>query len=53
MKEKPLIFIIGLPPASVDHGTALDITNKGIVSPVSIIESILVVAKYAPYWKVK
>jgi len=35
---------------SVDHGTALDIAGKGIASPVSMVEAILVAAKYAPYF---
>ncbi len=33
---------------SVDHGTAFDIAGKGIVSEVSMIEAILLAAKYAP-----
>ena len=33
---------------SVDHGTALDIAGKGIASAVSMVEAILVAAKYAP-----
>ncbi len=33
---------------SVDHGTAFDIAGKGIVSAVSMIEAILLAAKYAP-----
>ena len=33
---------------SVDHGTALDIAGRGIASAVSMIEAILVAAKYAP-----
>lgn len=33
---------------SVDHGTALDIAGKGIASAVSMIEAILLAAKYAP-----
>lgn len=42
----------GLPilRTSVDHGTAYDIAGKGIASPVSMIEAILVAAKYAPYF---
>lgn len=33
---------------SVDHGTAFDIAGKGIVSAVSMIEAVLLAAKYAP-----
>ena len=36
---------------SVDHGTAFDIAGKGIVSAVSMIEAILLAAKYAPNFK--
>jgi 4-hydroxythreonine-4-phosphate dehydrogenase len=33
---------------SVDHGTALDIAGKGIASHISMMEAILLAAKYAP-----
>ena len=35
---------------SVDHGTAFDIAGKGIASAVSMIESVKLAAKYAPYF---
>ena len=33
---------------SVDHGTAFDIAGKNIVSEVSMVEAILLAAKYSP-----
>lgn len=36
---------------SVDHGTAFDIAGKGIASEVSMIESVKLAAKYAPYFR--
>ena len=36
---------------SVDHGTAFDIAGKGIVSEISMVEAILLAAKYAPFFK--
>ena len=35
---------------SVDHGTAFDIAGKGTASAVSMIESVKLAAKYAPYF---
>lgn len=35
---------------SVDHGTAFDIAGKGIAGAVSMIESVRLAAKYAPYF---
>lgn len=48
--EKTIAITNGMPilRTSVDHGTAFDIAGKGIVSPVSMIEAILLAAKYAP-----
>ena len=48
--ERTVSITIGMPilRTSVDHGTALDIAGKGIASPVSLIESIRLAAKYAP-----
>ena len=48
--ERTVAVTNGMPilRTSVDHGTALDIAGKGIASPVSMIEAILVAAKYAP-----
>ena len=48
--EKTISITNGMPilRTSVDHGTAFDIAGKGIVSAVSMIEAILLAAKYAP-----
>ncbi|MBS6519459.1 MAG: 4-hydroxythreonine-4-phosphate dehydrogenase PdxA [Clostridiales bacterium] len=48
--EKTIAITNGMPilRTSVDHGTAFDIAGKNIVSAVSMIESILLAAKYAP-----
>lgn len=48
--EKTIAITNGMPilRTSVDHGTAFDIAGKGIVSSVSMIEAILLAAKYAP-----
>ncbi len=48
--EKTTAITNGMPilRTSVDHGTAFDIAGKGIVSAVSMIEAILLAAKYAP-----
>ncbi|MBR6472741.1 MAG: 4-hydroxythreonine-4-phosphate dehydrogenase PdxA, partial [Firmicutes bacterium] len=35
---------------SVDHGTAFDIAGKGIASAVSMVESVKLAAKYAPFF---
>jgi len=50
--ERTVAVTNGMPilRTSVDHGTALDIAGKGTASPVSMIEAILVAAKYAPYF---
>jgi len=50
--ERTVAVTNGMPilRTSVDHGTALDIAGKGMASPVSMIEAILVAAKYAPYF---
>lgn len=37
---------------SVDHGTAFDIAGKGIAGAVSMIESVRLAAKYAPYFTI-
>jgi len=36
---------------SVDHGTAFDIAGKNLASEVSMVEAILIAAKYAPYYR--
>lgn len=48
--EKTIAITNGMPilRTSVDHGTAFDIAGKNIVSAVSMIEAILLAAKYAP-----
>ncbi len=50
--EKTIAITNGMPilRTSVDHGTAFDIAGKGIASPVSMIEAILLAAKYAPHF---
>lgn len=50
--ERTIAITLGLPflRTSVDHGTAYDIAGKGIASEVSMVESILLAAKYSePY----
>lgn len=47
--ERTISVTLGLPfvRTSVDHGTAFDIAGKGIASPVSMVEAILMAAKFA------
>ena len=51
--ERTISITCGMPilRTSVDHGTAFDIAGKGAASAVSMVEAILVAAKYAPFWK--
>lgn len=51
--EKTIAITNGMPilRTSVDHGTAFDIAGKGIVSEVSMVEAILLAAKYAPNFR--
>jgi len=44
----------GLPflRTSVDHGTAMDIAGKGIASEISMVEAILLAAKYSPFFSI-
>ncbi len=51
--ERTISVTNGMPilRTSVDHGTAFDIAGKGIASEVSMIEAILLAAKYAPSFK--
>lgn len=52
--ERTIAITLGLPflRTSVDHGTAYDIAGKGIASEVSMVEAILLAAKYSePYSK--
>lgn len=48
--ERTISVTNGMPilRTSVDHGTAFDIAGKGIVSAVSMIEAIVLAARYAP-----
>lgn len=48
--ERTIAITGGMPilRTSVDHGTALDIAGKNIASPVSMIEAIVLAAKYSP-----
>jgi 4-hydroxythreonine-4-phosphate dehydrogenase len=50
--ERTISITGGLPilRTSVDHGTAFDIAGKGTASAVSMIESVKLAAKYAPYF---
>lgn len=50
--ERTIAITNGLPflRTSVDHGTAFDIAGTGEASAVSMIEAILLAAKYAPYY---
>ncbi|HEX2924815.1 MAG TPA: 4-hydroxythreonine-4-phosphate dehydrogenase PdxA [Ruminiclostridium sp.] len=52
--ERTIAITLGLPflRTSVDHGTAYDIAGKGIASEISMVEAILLAAKYSePYTK--
>jgi 4-hydroxythreonine-4-phosphate dehydrogenase len=51
--ERTISLTLGLPflRTSVDHGTAFDIAWQGKASAVSMIESVLVAARYAPAYK--
>lgn len=51
--EKTIAITGGMPilRTSVDHGTAFDIAGTGKVSAVSMIEAILLAAKYSPNYK--
>lgn len=51
--EKTIAITNGMPilRVSVDHGTAFDIAGKGLVSEVSMVEAILLAAKYAPNFR--
>lgn len=51
--ERTIAITGGMPilRTSVDHGTAFDIAGTGKVSAVSMIEAILLAAKYSPNYK--
>lgn len=38
---------------SVDHGTAMDIAGKNVANEISMVEAIVLAAKYAPYFTSK
>ena len=50
--ERTIAVTNGMPilRTSVDHGTAMDIAGKGIASSVSMVEAILLAAKYSPHF---
>ncbi|WP_251861680.1 4-hydroxythreonine-4-phosphate dehydrogenase PdxA [Clostridium sp. Marseille-Q2269] len=51
--ERTIAVTNGMPilRTSVDHGTALDIAGTGIASAVSMVEAIILAAKYSPKFK--
>lgn len=51
--ERTIAITGGMPilRTSVDHGTAMDIAGKGIASETSMVEAILLGAKYSPNFK--
>jgi 4-phospho-D-threonate 3-dehydrogenase / 4-phospho-D-erythronate 3-dehydrogenase len=53
--HKTISITNGMPflRTSVDHGTALDIAGKNIANEISMVEAIILAAKYAPYFRSK
>ena len=51
--ERTIAITLGMPilRTSVDHGTAMDIAGKNEASAVSMIEAILLAAKYSPNFR--
>jgi 4-hydroxythreonine-4-phosphate dehydrogenase len=51
--ERTVSLTLGLPflRTSVDHGTAFDIAWKGEASAVSMVEAVMVAARYAPAYR--
>ena len=51
--ERTIAITGGMPilRTSVDHGTAFDIAGKDLVSEISMVEAILLAAKYSPKFK--
>jgi 4-hydroxythreonine-4-phosphate dehydrogenase len=51
--ERTISITGGMPilRTSVDHGTAFDIAGTGVASAVSMVEAILLAAKYSPSFK--
>lgn len=49
--HRTISLTLGMPVlrTSVDHGTAFDIAGKNIADPISMIEAVLVAAKYGDY----
>ena len=50
--DKTISITNGLPilRTSVDHGTTFDLAGKGMASEVSMVEAILLAARYAPHF---
>jgi len=50
--HRTVSMTLGLPfiRTSVDHGTAMDIVGKGMANETSMVEAIMVAAKYARYY---
>lgn len=53
--QRTISLTLGMPVlrTSVDHGTAFDIAGKNIADPVSMVEAVLLAAKYGEYSKKK
>lgn len=53
--HRTISLTLGMPVlrTSVDHGTAFDIAGKNIADPISMIESVMLAAKYGDYSKEK
>jgi 4-hydroxythreonine-4-phosphate dehydrogenase len=51
--DRTIAITCGLPflRTSVDHGTAFNIAGQGRASPVSMIEAILLAARYVPFYQ--
>ena len=51
--HRTISLTLGMPVlrTSVDHGTAFDIAGKNIADPISMIEAVLLAAKYGNYSK--
>ncbi|XFA98723.1 4-hydroxythreonine-4-phosphate dehydrogenase PdxA [Candidatus Izemoplasma sp. B36] len=51
--HRTISLTLGMPVlrTSVDHGTAFDIAGKNIADPISMIESVVLAAKYGEYSK--
>jgi 4-hydroxythreonine-4-phosphate dehydrogenase len=51
--HRTISLTLGMPllRTSVDHGTAFDIAGQNIADPISMIEAIVLAAKYGDYAK--